>query len=248
MYTYLSAVNTVKNEKNKKEIRQLLRKNKISFLTHFTHADNLKSILQFGLLPSSILRSNRTFSKVRFNGDPLPDAWAGFISCNISFPDYKLFMQLQNHQPSDWIVLLIDSGILADYPCYFFPERAKDFVNKAAMPGQYLTDGQSYTDLKNLFSDRENVKRKKLGIPPSYPTDPSSEILVSIPIAPALIRQVYFYSEYKFNQWLLTNTVFALSQDKNRWACGLQYFSPRSDYTFWKTDNGSAARPGQEMN
>ncbi len=247
MSIYIPAVNSEKSEKKEKEIRQFLRKNRISFLTHFTHSDNLKSILQFGLLPSSILRNNRTFDKVRFNGAPLPELWSGFIPCNISFPDYKLFTQLQNHQPSDWIVLLIDSGILADFPCYFFPERARDFVSRAAVPGQYLTGQQSFSDLKHLFSDQDQVKRKKLGIPSYYTTNPTSEILVSLPIAPSYIRQVFFYSEYKFNQWLLTNTVFALSQDKNRWACGLQYFSPRSDYTFWKTDINSVSRSGPEQ-
>ena len=99
----------------------------------------------------------------------------------------------------------------------------------------FLPDHQKAEDLKALFSDREDVKRKNLGIPSFYPTDPASEVLSFFPIAPSYITQVWFHSDYKFNQWVLSNTEFAVAQDRNRWACGLQYFSPRSDYTYWKS-------------
>ena len=223
------------DEKRIKGIRQFIRKNRINFLTHFTRAENLKSILQFGILPASILRRNHVFSGVYYSSLPLPAAWSGYVSLNVSFPDNKLFMQLQNHQPSDWVILLIDSRALCDYPCYFFPDRALPYISNAPLPGQILDDFQSVKALKDLFSDRDGVKRKELDIPPFYPTNPCSEILCGFPIAVSYITQIWFYSEYKFNQWVLSNTEFALKQDKNLWACGLQFYSPRSDYTFWKT-------------
>lgn len=109
-------------------------------------------------------------------------------------------------------------------------------ITTASEANQFLTGYQSAADLKALFDDREDVKRKDLDIPSFYPTDPASEVLSFFPVAPTYITQVFFHSEYKFNQWVLSNTEFAVSQDRSRWACGLQYFSPRSDYTFWKTD------------
>ncbi len=239
MFNYLPFTDTSKSEKKAKEIRQFIRKNRISCLTHFTHIDNLKSILQSGILPASVLRGNRTFSAVRFTGKPLPAEWAGFVSLNISFPDYRLFMQLQNNEPSDWVIVLVDPRVLADFPCFFFPGRASETISRAPAPGLPLPGNQKAADLKALFADREDVKRRELEIPSYYPTDPSSEILSGLPVAPSFITQIYFYSEYKFNQWVLSNTEFAIRQDRNRWACGLQYFSPRSDYTWWKSVRNS---------
>ena len=235
MHTYLPSVNNTKPEKRNNAVRQFIRKNKLGFLTHFTRMDHLKSILQFGILPAAVLKSNRTFEFVRRNEITLPPEWDGLVSMNISFPDYRLFNQLQNHQPSDWVILLIDIRVLIDFPCYFFPGRALETIMSAPEPNMFLPDYQKAEDLKALFSDREDVKRKDLDIPSFYPTDPASEVLSFFPIAPSYITQVWFHSDYKFNQWVLSNTEFAVAQDRNRWACGLQYFSPRSDYTYWKS-------------
>ena len=235
MAIYLPNISTENNEKRAKGVRDQVRKKRISCLTHFTRSENLKSILQTGILPASILRQNRAFSSVIYTPQPLLAQWGGFVSLNISFPDYKLFLQMQNHQAGDWVVLLIDSRVLADFPCYFFPDRAASFIESAPVPGLPLDEYRSAKAFKELFAEREDIKRRDLEIPDNYPTNPCSEVLCRFPIAPASIAQGWFYSEYKFNQWVLSNTQFALEQDKNRWACGMQYFSPRSDYTFWKT-------------
>ena len=235
MYIYLPQINTTQSEKKIKSLKQFIKKSRLNCLTHFTRADNLKPILQSGILPSSILNSNKTFSSVQRNSVTLPPEWSGLVSMNLSFPDYKLFNQLQKYEPSDWIVLLIDLRVLLDFPCYFFPGRASIFIEQASIPGQFLTDYQSSSDFKALFDDREDVKRKDLEISSDYPTDPTSEILSFFPIAPSYITQVIFPSDYKFNQWVLHNTDFAMTQDRNRWAVGLEYFSPRSDYPYWKT-------------
>ena len=235
MFNYLPLYEAAPGGKKAKELKKLIKKHKLSFLTHFTHIDNLRSILQYGILPASVLKNNRIFSSVRFNSVSLPPEWERFISFNLSFPDYKLFMRLQNHQPSDWIILLIDIKAILDFPCYFFPDRANDCISRAAFPGQLLEQYRNPQDLAALFTDQDEIKRSSLEIPVSYPTNPGTEILSSFPVSPAYISQICFYSDYKFNQWVLSNTEFALSQDKNRWACGLQYFSPRSDYMYWKT-------------
>ena len=110
-----------------------------------------------------------------------------------------------------------------------------DTIMSAPIQGQILDKYMGISDPKVLFTDREDVKRRDLEIPSFYPTDPSCAILSYFPIAPSSITQIFFYSDYKFNQWVLSNTEFAIRQDRNRWACGLQYFSPRSDYTYWKS-------------
>ena len=235
---YLPNINNPNPNKRNQALRQIVKKNKLAYLTHFTRLEYLKSILQFGILPASILKNNKTFDFVQRSSITLPQEWNRMVSLNISFPDYKLFNQLQNHNPSDWVILLIDIRVLTDFPCYFFPERAADIIDQAPVPNQFLNEYQKPSDLKNLFSDREDVKRRDLDIPSFFPTDPTSEVLSFFPIAPSYITQVFFHSDYKFNMWVLSNTEFAISQDRNRWAVGLQYFSPRSDYPFWKTKRG----------
>ena len=235
MHRYLPQINTTQSEKKTKNIRQFIKKIKLNCLTHFTRAENLKSILQSGILPPSILSSNKAFASVQRNSVTLPPEWSGLVSLNLSFPDYKLFNQLQNHMPSDWVILLLDPRVILDFPCYFFPGRALDFIEQSPLPGHFLGNYQSSSDLKALFDDREDVKRKDLDIPAFYPTDPTSEVLSFFPIAPSYITQIYFPNDYKFNQWVLHNTEFAMTQDRSRWAVGLEYFSPRSDYPYWKT-------------
>ncbi len=236
MSLYLPVINPKKTDKHSKAVREIIRKNKVPFLIHFTRIENLRSILKFGLLPSSILKGNSAFRSAFFPKYPLPTKWNSFVSMNISFPDYKLFMDLQEHQPSEWVILLIDPKVIIDFPCYFLPDRALNIINTASNPGELLDDYMSAKNLKALFSDQPEIKRRNLDIPLFYTTNPCAEVLSFFPIAPSNIMQIYFASEYKFNQWVLTNTEFALSQDKNRWACGLQFFSPRSDYTYWKTN------------
>ena len=235
MYNFLPAVNFDQNEKKKRAIRQLIKKYKISCLTHFTRVDYLKSILQFGILPLSILKHNKTFDFVTPNIISNPPEWNGLVSLNVSFPDYKLFNEINEHKLSDWVILLIDPQILVDFPCYFFKARALKVISQAPFPNISLLDYQAPSDFKNLFTDHKEVKRRELEIPSFYTTDPTSEILCSFPIGAAYITQVYFHSDYKFNQWVLHNTEFAMTQDRSRWAVGLEYFSPRMDYPFWKT-------------
>ena len=236
MYTYLPSNNTVQNNKKAKSIKQFIKAIKLNCLTHFTRTDNLKSILQSGILPARILENNKTFVSVQRNAAPLPPEWSGFVSLNLSFPDYKLFSDFNNHVHSDWVILLVDPKVLSDFPCYFFPERAINIINSAPLPHTCMSENQGFPDLKKLFKDRDDVKRKDLDIPSFYPTDPTSEVLSGFPIAPSYITQIYFHSDYKFNQWVLHNTEFAMTQDRARWAVGLEYFSPRSDYPFWKTN------------
>ena len=235
MYNYLPAANFGQNDKRKNSIRQFIKKKKISCLTHFTRMDYLKSILQFGILPLSILKHNKTFDFVAQNKITNPPEWNGLVSLNISFPDYKLFNEINEHQMSDWVILLIDPQVLVDFPCYFFKSRALEIITQSPYPNIPLTDHQELSDLKSLFADHEVIKRRELEIPPFYTTDPTSEVLCFFPIGPAYITQVYFHSDYKFNQWVLHNTEFAMTQDRSRWAVGLEYFSPRMDYPFWKT-------------
>ena len=235
MYPFLPDTPRSPSQSAKKKILQSIRKRKISGLTHFTRIDNLRSILSTGILPRTIIQKNRAFEKAVLSPTPMPEQWQSMVPLNVSFPDHRLFSQMRVHDPSDWVVLVIDPKIIADIPAYFFPARAVDFINYAKSEDEVLTDFESASAWDYLFTDQVGAKRADLMIPDGYPTNPYTEVLTFFPIAPSSIIEIHFCNDYKFNQWILSNTEFALTQDRNRWACSLQYFSPRSDASYWKT-------------
>ncbi len=236
MYTYLPAAAVSPTDEQSRIIRNFLKKRKISYLTHFTRIENVRSILRYGILPRAVVCGNKSLSAAKVSDRGLPDAWARMVPFNLSFPDYKLFTEIEGTDLSKCVVILIDAKVLCDYPFCFFPDHSENFINHAPAPNLVLTEGLSIKEFKALFNDLDDVKRDALDLESYYPTSPRTELLSFFPIPPAYIAQICFTSEYKFNQWFLHNTELALNLGKkNFWACGLQYFSPRCDSSAWKT-------------
>ncbi len=175
------------------------------------------------------------FSEVRFNEPALPPAWQWAVSLNISYPNYRLFYNLQERLGYEWVVLLFDVDILMDIPFYFFPYPAARMIRMSHFQKEIAPFLQYTQSFEKLFIDTENVQRSVLEIPDSYPTNPQSEALTFSPVPIRYLREVHFYNEYKFNQWFLQNMEFALTIEKKLWQTGLTYFSPRLDYIHWKS-------------
>lgn len=233
---YLPATAVSPTDEQRRDLRTFLKKRRITYLTHFTRIENVRSILRYGILPRSVVRGNKALSSAKLSDHGLPDAWARLVPFNLSLPDYKLFTEIEGTDLSKCVVLLIDAKVLCDYPFYFFPDHSENFIHNAPFPNMVLTEGLSIKEFKALFNDLDDVKRNALDLESFYPTSPRTELLSFFPIPPSYIAQICFTSEYKFNQWFLHNTELALNLDKkNFWACGLQYFSPRSDSNAWKT-------------
>ena len=236
MYTYLPAAAVPPTDEQSRELRSFLKKRKISYLTHFTRIENVRSVLRYGILPRAVVRGNKAMTSAKVYDRGLPIPWTRLVPFNLSLPDYKLFSELEGTDLSHCAVLLIDAKVLCDFPFYFFTDRAAEFINAAPMPNMFLTEGTRVKDFKALFEDAGEVKRDTLDLESFYPTNPRSELLSFFPVPPSYIRQVCFMNEYKFNQWFLHNTEFTLSvKAKDFWACGIQYFSPRYDSAAWKT-------------
>lgn len=217
------------------QLLKIVRARKIRYLTHFTRIKNLKSILQYGILPGSVLSSSPEFAGAQRNLPALPGGWNDAACFNLSFPDYKCFYHMQNHRGMDWAILLIDASVLGKQPFYFFKRSAIETLSSAESAQNEVPAAQRVSAFSAMFSDLSDTPRAPLEIPDSYPTNPQAEILSFRAVTPELIRKVCFCNEYKYNQWVLQNYDFAALQSRNLWEYGMTYFSLRSDYLFWQS-------------
>ena len=218
-----------------KRLTTEIKDRKIQFLTHFTRLENLASILTYGLLPADMLKAEGRTNFVKYNSPALPGIWQNAISFNISFPNYRLFYNLQEQRGYDWVVLVFDINLLLQQPFYYFIYPAANLINTPIFESEISPKLQSFEAFETLFADSENVRRAFLQIPDSYPTHPQSEVLTFQPVSLNSLLEVHFYNEYKFNQWFLQNTPLVMTLDKDLWRESLEYFSPRMDYPNWKT-------------
>lgn len=216
-------------------LRAFLKERRIDTLIHFTRLENLTSILTYGLLSRSAIENDIRVGRVRWNEPELPAAWRTMISFNVSYPNYRLFYQVQAQRGFEWVVLVYDAALLLQLPFFSFIFPAANLIRTPIFQSDIAPSLQSFAAFESLFLDTDTVRRRLLQIPDSYPTHPHSEILVPEPVSNSYLKEVHFYNEYKFEQWCVQNQALASIVDKNLWQVGLMYFSPRMDYANWRT-------------
>lgn len=216
-------------------LRAFLKERRIETLIHFTRLENLASILTYGLYSRAAIENDTRIGRVRWNEPELPVDWRGMISFNVSYPNYRLFYQVQAQRGFEWVVLVYDAAILLQLPFYSFTFPAANLIRTPIFQSDIAPTLQSFAAFEGLFLDTETVRRRLLQIPDSYPTHPHSEVLIPESIPNSFLKEVHFYNEYKFEQWAIQNQALASIVDKNIWQVGLMYFSPRMDYANWRT-------------
>jgi hypothetical protein len=111
------------------QIRRICNRHCITTLVHFTRIENLRSILQNGLLNRSLLetRGQQFFCNDSDRVDGHPEA----ICLSISFPNYRMFYSIRKQKEkaeevkdSQWVVLLLDAKVLWELDCAFCQENA----------------------------------------------------------------------------------------------------------------------------
>jgi hypothetical protein len=95
----------------------------IKQLVHFTHIQNLSTILQHGLLSIDGLAKTPTIQYRRNDAKRL-DGQLNAISLSISFPNYRMFYIYQCNIPQDWVVISLKPDILWELDCAFCSENA----------------------------------------------------------------------------------------------------------------------------
>lgn len=195
-------------------------------LIHFTRKENLKSILQHGLINRRELSRLPESERPIFNDQERFDGHIEAICLSVSFPNYQMFYKLNKDKPDDWVVLLLDSSILWDLDCAFCQTNAAS-SKIIRVP---LEQRKTFEALKQMFIDEENVSRKELGIPANFTTNPQAEVLVFDTIPVKYIRGVNFRSISAMKTWQNLNSypenISLVASDT--------FFKPRSDWPKWQ--------------
>ena len=210
---------------DKKQILIAAKDRDIKHCVHFTNVINLPSILTHGLL--SIADLEEAEVDYNFNDNLRLDNLEDSISVSISSPNYKMFYQLRNDNPSDnWVVLILDSAKILNLDCAFCYTNAAN-INVSSIP---LVERKTYSAFQTLFAEKQDhATRKEMGLSPNEPTDPQAEILVFNPIPVSAIKMAYFNNVQVMEQY---STLLDIANIP--FACNSKYYYPRHDYSFWQ--------------
>lgn len=224
----------LRNKRDRRdEIRRICQEIGIEYLTHFTNVENLKSILDNGLIGRSKLQERGL--EFRYNDELRLDGQPQSTSLSISFPNYKMFYRYRTQSDnSSWVVLLLDPSILWKLDCKFYIDNA---ASANARNMDLMGDRRSPSSLREMFGDYRHIERADLEIPDNFTTHPQAEVLVFDEIDPHFIREVMFYSLEDAQQWVSLNPGNYL-QDTiiSGYICrpfDKYYFSPREDWEYW---------------
>ena len=177
-------------ERDRHLLKTIVKQRGIRWLVHFTHINNLQSILDRGIIPREevekivdygiILFDNPQSDYKRKNNEiVLPDDLrldGKNTSClSIMFPNNKvLWHKRQSYGDKNVVFILLKSDVLWDYNCAFYPINAADRRVRHDPIEKY----QSVEAFEYLFSDEVNNIKRETNLKPFLPTDVQAEILV----------------------------------------------------------------------
>ena len=202
-----------------------MRSRKVDTLFHFTRANNLPNIFQYGLLPKESLLNNGI--EAEFNDHYRYDGCEDALCTSLEFPNYKMFYSLRTNNPDvDWAVIGLDARILLDYDCAFC-------VTNAGSEESYsvnLEDRMGARALRKLYEDYPGKpSRQEMNLKDWYPTNPQAEVLIFGGVPVEYIKGVYF-SDNKALRKYCACIPGEISASVNTYL-----FYPREDWRYWQT-------------
>jgi len=228
---------SIKREQEE-NIRKIIKKRKIEFLTHFTRLDNLHSILQNGLVPVSIQQKMKIPSV--HNDEQRIDSKLDCTSCSVEFPNYKLFYKFREYQfpRTRWVVVVLDKDVLflptnIAYYCRtnaagIFPKipRVKELCTANAFENMYLDSIKT--------RDNKLILRESLQIDDSMTTDPQAEILISDIIDTNYIVCICFQKQQDVDHYIQQYGSEILNKYDHK--IEPKFFGSRKDYESWEKE------------
>ena len=168
----------------KKEIKQLVKCLEIPWLVHFTHINNLDSILKNGLFSRNRVDK---LKNAKVNDNLRLDGRTDTISLSIAHPNDKMFYSIRDNNDDHWVVLGINKRVLWKRECLFFKHNAASSIVKE-LPETYLSSAEALSDMYKEIDSLPTRKEQKLK---SFdPTDVQAEVLVKEYISPSEILGV----------------------------------------------------------
>ena len=211
-----------------KSIRDFIATRNIPSLVHFTRIENIRSILENGIVPRSLLDPG-----FHFNDEMRLDRFPESTSLSISFPNWQMFYRCrraERNQGANWVVLAISTETLVTHPCLFFPTNA---ANR-----RFQDDGQEafstrmgLIGLNSMFPDDPPGVRQVRGLPEKATTDPQAEILVFDRVLPEQIGAISLMRSDANTEALIRRQMPTV-----RLNVGGKLFDPRADYKFWQAN------------
>ncbi len=209
------------------EIKYFCEKRNITNLIHFTRINNLLSILKYGLVGRNDLNKLSQRYQPEINDKDRYDGYPEAICLSITFPNYKMFYSYRrNIRGVKWVVLLIDVAVLWKLDCAFCLDNASSRYVKN-IP---IAERKKVKALEDMFKDFNDIKRKELKIPDSFPTNPQAEVLVFSHISPKYISSVNFEDKKTLKKWI---ELYWSGHYNVKYIYSNNYFKPRQDYNFW---------------
>jgi len=153
-----------------------LKNRGVTELIHFTPATNLPSILANGIIPRNRLEQDG--AEFTYTDENRHDG-KDHINLSITNPNIRMFFKFRKRIPVDFVVLTIDTSILAKYKHSY---RATNAASNKAMP----------CSVEELFSGN-----RPEGFQNNWTTDNQAEVLVDEIISPEYILSVQFPVEGK---------------------------------------------------
>lgn len=154
------------------KIQEIIQQRNIRSLFHFTHSDNLTSILDNGLMSRSELDNEN--NEYNCNDEERIDGHPDAICLSVSYPNAKMFYKYRCLKPGDWVILEINPSVLWAKDCAFYPTNAASnnvrFINLDLMKGAEAFSA--------LFSENVFGIQRDVNLPSEYTTDVQAEILV----------------------------------------------------------------------
>lgn len=201
-------------------IKQFARARGITHFVHFTNIENVDSILRCGLLTRLCMDEKQLpyHNNDAYRYDDLQDS----ISLSIMFPNYKMFYKLRKEQSDTrWAVLFLPAEEVLNYDCVFCKTNAAN-NEISTIP---VCQRKGLSAFQEMFYERQDITRKKLGLPDCYTTDPQAEILVCNNIPPNLIQSISV--ENVTDLELINNKYININVN-------VTFFGPRFDYEWWR--------------
>lgn len=165
-------------------IQEIVQQRNITRLFHFTHRNNLSSIINNGLMSREALNNMNT--GYRHNDNLRIDGHLDAICLSVSYPNSRMFYRYRCSSPNDWVLLALSPAILWDKDCAFYPTNAASNMvrfNDASL----MKNPESFNA---MFNDTFSQERNSI-LPSEYPTDVQAEVLVFDPIETSYFLNVY---------------------------------------------------------